>query len=134
MTIRKKRRAFAIPVNAMCDVAFLLLIFIILVSLINNQRVVDINYPIVAKAPEVNAQTNCEITVDRDNAFFLNGVRTDLQGVQDEITHLYTTAPDTRIHIIADRETEFSQVDAVLQILQLLQYRQVSFVVKDEET
>jgi biopolymer transport protein ExbD len=51
--------------------------------------------------------------------------------VEDTVADLYRRAPDTRLHIIADRNTPYEKINDVLEILQILQYRVVSFVVKE---
>ena len=40
--------------------------------------------------------------------------------------------PGARIHIIADRNTPYKYINDVVSVLQLLQHRVVSFVVKEE--
>jgi biopolymer transport protein ExbD len=115
----------------MSDVAFLLLIFIMLVSLINYRKEVKIDYPEAKNAKKTSSDNNLEIWVDRGGELYLNGVPSDLLAIENGIIATYQTAPDTRIHIIADRDTPFEYVNRVLQMLQLLQYRVVSFVVKD---
>jgi biopolymer transport protein ExbD len=115
----------------MSDVAFLLLIFIMLVSLINYRQEVKIEYPEAETAKRTDAEKNVEIWIDREGAVYLDGVPCTLNAVELAIADLYRNAPDTRVHIIADRFTPFREVHHVLEILQLLQYRVVSFVVKD---
>jgi biopolymer transport protein ExbD len=115
----------------MSDVAFLLLIFIMLVALINYRREVKIEYPEAEAAKKTSAEKNLEIWVDREGALYLDGVPSELAAVEAGIIEAYQKAPDTRVHIIADRNTPFAYIHRVLQVLQLLQYRVVSFVVKD---
>ena len=115
----------------MSDVAFLLLIFIMLVSLINYRREVKIAYPEAETARKTSAEENLEIWIDKTGNVYLDGKPAHLREVEYAIAGLYRTAPGTRVHIIADRDTPFSFVSAVLDILKLLQYRVVSFVVKD---
>jgi biopolymer transport protein ExbD len=115
----------------MSDVAFLLLIFIMLVALINYRREVKIEYPKAETAKKVSSEKNTEIWIDRSGATYLDGLPCTLGVIELAVTELYRNAPDTRLHIIADRDTPFSSVYGVLRILQLLQYRVVSFVVKD---
>jgi biopolymer transport protein ExbD len=117
--------------NAMSDVAFLLLIFIMLVSLINYRREVKIAYPEAETAKKTSAEKNREIWIDRSGAVYLDGIPGSLKAVENAVTDLYRSAPDTRLHIIADRDTPFEYVHGVLELLQILQYRVVSFVVKD---
>jgi biopolymer transport protein ExbD len=115
----------------MSDVAFLLLIFIMLVSLINYRREVKIEYPEAKNALRTNAEKNLEIWVDREGRIYLDGIAGDLRGIEDAVAEIYRSAPDTRIHIIADKNTPYTYVNQVISTLQILQYRVVSFVVKD---
>lgn len=131
MKLVRQRKRFVVPLNSMSDVAFLLLIFIMLVSLINYRREVKIEYPEAAAAKKTSAEKNLEIWVDRAGALYLDGLPSDLKTIENSIISTYQEAPDTRIHIIADRETPFTHINRILQMLQILQYRVVSFVVKD---
>ncbi|WP_010257789.1 ExbD/TolR family protein [Treponema primitia] len=131
MNLRRNKKKFAVPMNSMSDVAFLLLIFIMLVSLINYRREVKIDYPEAAAAQRTSAEKNLEIWVDKGGAVYLDGAPSNLNAIEVAITDMYRDAPDTRVHIIADRDTPFAEVNKVLQVLQFLQYRVVSFVVKD---
>jgi biopolymer transport protein ExbD len=131
MKLRKDRKKFIVPLNSMSDVAFLLLIFIMLVALINYRREVKIEYPEAETAKKTSAEKNTEIWIDRSGAVYLDGLPCTLRTIENTVGDLYRNAPDTRLHIIADRDTPFSNVHKVLEILQILQYRVVSFVVKD---
>ncbi|MDR3123588.1 MAG: biopolymer transporter ExbD [Treponema sp.] len=131
MNLRRSRKNFVIPMNSMSDVAFLLLIFIMLVSLMNYRREVKIDYPEAEAAKKTSMEKNLEIWVDKAGAVYLDGLPSNLSEIEIAITDMYRNAPDTRVHIIADRDARFAEVNRVLQTLQLLQYRVVSFVVKD---
>jgi biopolymer transport protein ExbD len=131
MKLRRKRDQFIVPMNSMSDVAFLLLIFIMLVSLINYRREVKIEYPEAENSIKTSAEKNLEIWVDLEGRVYLDGILSALGTIELAVTDVYRNAPDTRIHIIADRNTPFVEVNKVLELLQLLQYRVVSFVVKD---
>ncbi|MDR1318535.1 MAG: biopolymer transporter ExbD [Treponema sp.] len=134
MRIRRgKSKEFYIPLNSMSDVAFLLLIFIMLVALINYRREVKIEYPEAKTALRTSEKKNLEIWIDGDGGLYLDGEGSDLSGVEREISDLYRNAPETRVHIIADRNTPYEKINRVLEIMQVLQYRVVSFVVKNAE-
>jgi biopolymer transport protein ExbD len=130
MKLARRSRRFAVPLNSMSDVAFLLLIFIMLVALINYRKEVKIEYPEAEAAKKTSAEKNLEIWVDRAGNLYLDGTGSDLGTIEAGIIEAYQKAPDTRVHIIADRDTPFERIHRVLEILQLLQYRVVSFVVK----
>jgi biopolymer transport protein ExbD len=118
--------------NSMSDVAFLLLIFIMLVALMNYRREVKIDYPEASDTKKTSAEKNLEIWVDSAGGTYLDGLPASLGVIEDAVTDAYRDAPDTRVHLIADRNTAFEHVNEVLSVLQLLEYRVVSFVVKDE--
>ena len=132
MKLRRKRKALSVPLFSTSDIAFLLLIFIMLVSLINYRQVIRIEYPEADTALRVSDEKNLEIWIDRAGSIYLDGRPVSLNQVEDGIVDAYLRAPDTRVHIIADRHTEFQNVHQVLDILQLLQYRVVSFVVRND--
>ena len=131
MKLKRKRTSVFVPLFSTSDIAFLLLIFIMLVSLINYRREVRIEYPEAETARRVSVDKNLEIWVDRYGNLYLDGNPSNISLVERGIVDVYRTAPDTRVHIIADRHTPFEDVHEVLDILQILQYRVVSFVAKN---
>jgi len=130
MILKRRRKSFFVPLFSTSDIAFLLLIFIMLVSLINYRKEVQIQYPEAETVIKVSADKNLEIWVDRLGNLYLDGDLCGIDAIEAGIIDAYTLAPDTQVHIIADRDTHFSHVHQVLEILQLLNYRVVSFVVK----
>ena len=132
MKLKRNRKALSVPLFSTSDIAFLLLIFIMLVSLINYRQEIRIDYPEADTALRVSDEKNLEIWIDRSGGLYLDGRPVSLQLVEQGIVDAYIQAPSTRVHIIADRYTAFENVHQVLDILQLLQYRVVSFVVKNE--
>jgi len=132
MKIRRKRKNFIIPLNSMSDVAFLLLIFIMLVALINYRKEIKIEYPEAKTALRTSAEKNLEVWVDKEGSIYLDGDPSDYLGLEQKISDIYRTAPDTRVHIIADRSTPYEKINSILEIFQILQYRVVSFVVKND--
>jgi biopolymer transport protein ExbD len=130
---RGRGKNFYIPLNSMSDVAFLLLIFIMLVALINYRKEVKIEYPDAKTALRTSEEKNLEVWIDKGGDIYLDGEDADLLALERTIGELYRGAPDTRVHIIADRSTPYEKINAVLEVLQILQYRVVSFVVKNAE-
>ena len=132
MKLKRKQSNVFVPLFSTSDIAFLLLIFIMLVSLINYRKSVNIDFPIAETAKKVNVEKNLEIWVDFAGNFYFNGDPCSLAFVERGITEAFSENPETRVHIIADRNTPFENVHRVLNILQLLEHRLVSLVVKSE--
>ena len=130
MKIKRSRKKYFVPLFSTSDIAFLLLIFIMLVSLMNYRKEVKIQYAEAESAKKTSLEKNLEIWVDREGNLYLNGDHCGIETIEAGIIDAYTKAPDTRVHIIADRDTQFANVHRVLEILQILQYRVVSLVVK----
>jgi len=133
MKLRRSKRFVSVPLFSTSDIAFLLLIFIMLVSLINYRQEVHIDYPEAEAALRTTAEKNLEVWIDVDGKIYLDGQPSNHNAFDQKITELYTTDPDTRVHIIADRNVKYEKINSVLEIMQLLQYRVVSFVVKTNE-
>jgi biopolymer transport protein ExbD len=133
MKLRRENKFVSVPIFSTSDIAFLLLIFIMLVSLINYRVEVKIDYPEARTALRTSAEKNLEVWINREGLIFLDGILADKLALEHKIAELYRTAPDTRVHIIADRNTPYEYINSVLEVLQILQYRVVSFVVKSDE-
>lgn len=131
MSLLKPRKMPKIPISAMSDIAFLLLVFIMLVSLIDYRQEVKIEYPEADHAALTQAEANLEIWVDTSGSLYLDGVPVAHDVVESRIVEVFLDNPSTRIHIIADRRTSYQHVHEVIEILQLLQHRVVSFVVQE---
>ncbi|MBN2544801.1 MAG: biopolymer transporter ExbD [Spirochaetes bacterium] len=127
----KKRINTYVPVSSMSDIAFLLLIFIMLLSLINNRKEIKIDYP-EAKKPEVTQKDkNFEIYIDKEGFIYYSGKIIDFEDIENILVETINKNPDTRVHVIADRDCKYKNVDSVLNILKLFQHRLVSLVAKE---
>jgi len=131
--LKRSSKIISVPLFSTSDIAFLLLIFIMLVSLINYRVEVKIDYPEARTALRTTAEKNLEVWVNSNGDIFLDGLASDRISFERKVADLYISAPDTRIHIIADKNTPYKHINSVLEIMQVLQYRVVSFVVKADE-
>jgi biopolymer transport protein ExbD len=128
---RRGRRKPIVPINAMSDIAFLLLIFIMLISLINYRREVKIDYPEAEQQEVTQADRNLEIWINRAGVVYYKGEIVTPAALEGIIADAVAEDPTVRVHILADRDTPYKNVNGVVEILKLLQHRVVSFVVKE---
>lgn len=133
MNLKRRKKFVSVPLFSTSDIAFLLLIFIMLVSLINYRREVKIEYPEAQMALRTTAEKNLEVWVDKEGGIYLDAEPSNKHMLERRVSELYRTAPDTRVHIIADKNTPYEKINSILEIFQLLQYRVVSFTVKSNE-
>ena len=133
MKLRRNKKFASVPLFSTSDIAFLLLIFIMLVSLINYRVSVNIEFAEAESALRTSADKNLEIWIDINGFVYINGHHSDLMTLRQKIAELHTEAPDTRVHILADRNLTYDKINSVLEVLHVMQYRVVSFVVKTNE-
>jgi len=133
MRLRRRRAARVTPpLQSMSDIAFLLLIFIMLVGLINYRREVAIDYAEAAGVENTSAGADLEIWIDGTGAYHLEGVPSGLDELEAGVAAVLDRDPDTRVHLIADRAAPFERANSVLDLLKRRGHRLVSLVVKDE--
>lgn len=131
MNIKRKKRKASITTSSMSDIGFLLLIFIMLISLMNQRYEEHIEYSEAKQLQKTSLEHNFEIWIQKDGT-----VSADKQNVTPELLEVLVVSaiaehPDVRIHIIADKNTPYKYVNSVVSVLQSLQHRVVSFVVKE---
>lgn len=129
--IKRTRRKPGITTSSMSDIGFLLLIFIMLISLMNQRYEEHIEYSEAVKLERTQVEHNFEIWIQKDGTVSVDGKIVNLQTLERLIIERIAENPDTRIHVIADKNTPYKHVNSVISILQFLQHRVVSFVVKE---
>lgn len=115
----------------MSDIGFLLLIFIMLISLMNQRHEEKIEYSESRLIEKTQEEHNLEIWILKNGGVFVNGLHVTNQELEMQIVQTILDFPQTRIHIIADKNTPYRHIDETIKILQRLQHRIVSFVVKE---
>lgn len=118
--------------SSMSDIGFLLLIFIMLISLINQKHEEPIEYPEAQMLEKTEEAENLEIWIESSGTISVEGSSVNLAELEMVIVATLTKEAGTRVHIIADKHTPYRHINAVIKILQTLQHRVVSFVVQEE--
>ena len=110
----------------------MLLIFIMLISLMNQRYEEKINYSESAVLERTQADENFEIWVQNNGVVSADGNILDAAALEKAIVQAIANNPNVRIHIIADKDTPYKYINGVTSILQSLQHRVVSFVAKEK--
>ena len=131
-SIQRRKRKASIATASMSDIGFLLLIFIMLISLINQHHEEKIEYSEAKVLEKTQIEKNLEIWIKKDGCVFVDGNQIAPDALELLITGKIAEEPGSRIHIIADRNTPYKYINGVVEVLQLLQHRVVSFVIKEE--
>ena len=129
--IQRRKRKASIATASMSDIGFLLLIFIMLISLMNQRYEEKINYSESTALERTQADSNFEIWIQKNGVISAEGKDLDSVGLERAVVSAIAANPNVRIHVIADRDTPYKYVNSVVGVLQSLQHRVVSFVVKE---
>jgi len=134
MKIRKRqRRKPIIPINSMSDIAFLLLIFIMLLSLINYKKEIPIDFAEAKYQEKTQNDINFEIWVDKEGAVYYKAKNIEMSELQNLISKKITRNPETRFHVIADRDLKYKKINDLIEILKSYNISAVSLVVRENE-
>ncbi len=129
--IRKKRRKPFVPISTMSDIAFLLLIFMMLISLIHYQEKSRFN---IQKRNTYSTEGAKNWKSDRPGGrFYVGGKEQALQEIEGLIADTIVQDPSTQIQILADRDTPYRNINSLVEILKQLQHRVVSFVAREPQ-
>lgn len=90
---RDKRRPVPVPIASMGDIAFLLIIFFIMVSEATKDKNVDLDLPVDARVQKVNVQFAARIAMDRDGRIFFDS--DEVQNAKDVEYALKAILDDT---------------------------------------
>lgn len=136
MKIRRERRRYPIiPISAMSDIAFLLLIFIMLASLINYHKEIKIDYAVAENQTKTDENKNFEIWVDKNGIFFYEGNQIKIEDLKNLLESSFYSSKGQKIryHIIADKDVKYKYINALIELFQEIQIDNVSLVVKEKE-
>lgn len=98
-----------------------------------NQRYEEkINYSESTVLERTQADSNFEIWVQKNGIISADGNELDSISLEKAIVGAIAENPSVRIHVIADKDTPYKYVNSVVAVLQSLQHRVVSFVVKEK--
>jgi len=131
MNLQRNRRKPMIPMSSMSDIGFLLLIFIMLISLMNQRHEEHIEYTEASKIEKTQEKDNLEIWILKNGQMAVEGQEISYGDLELLVAQTITEKPLTRVHIIADRNTPYKYVNGAVSMLQKIQHRVVSFVVKE---
>lgn len=128
MSRRSRKHAQIEPnLTSLIDVTFLLIVFFVLVSHLNEVGSVELNLPRPADAATVPPEAENQVAVnvipapEGRSAGYRVGEQTfepDQIGLRQLTAHLeslYQINPQTNINVRADQSTHFEQVESVLQ-------------------
>ncbi|TGM25271.1 ExbD/TolR family protein [Leptospira levettii] len=129
--LRRKRVAPSVPVSSMADIAFLLLVFFMVTSVLDSDPDLPINLPDVPGGEQLNKKiANLYLTADKTRTVYFNSVKMELNEAMSEIRAKIATTPDLKVLIHADQDLTYEELDNVFETLREIGALKVSLVTK----
>ncbi|MDZ4788064.1 MAG: biopolymer transporter ExbD [Blastochloris sp.] len=122
-----------LPIVAMIDVAFLLLVFFLVATTLKKpdekvpEVIVDLPQSAISLSPNAQKQMPTVITVNKDGQFFINAESVSQQALHERLKEIAKNAPQTRIRIDGDREARYQQIIQALELCQFEGLHNVGF-------
>ncbi|EKJ87822.1 transport energizing protein, ExbD/TolR family [Leptospira meyeri serovar Hardjo str. Went 5] len=115
----------------MADIAFLLLVFFMVTSVLDSDPDLPINLPDVPGGEQLNKKiANLYLTADEKRTVYFNSVKMELNEAMSEIRAKISTTPDLKVLIHADQDLTYEELDNVFETLREIGALKVSLVTK----
>jgi biopolymer transport protein TolR len=129
--LRRTRKAPSVPVSSMADIAFLLLVFFMVTSVLDTDPDIPINLPDVPGGEQLNKKiANIYLSADAKRTVYYNSIPKTLNEAISEVRAKKMTTPDLKVLIHADQELRYEEIDNVFNQLKEVGARQISLVTK----
>ncbi len=125
---RRYKTKIIIPFVTMADIAFLLLIFLIVTSSVQKKPAIKISVPESSVFDQIERKGITEIFIDAKERIYFNNETIELKDLKKFI-------PENKNCIIsADREVKFNKIYKIFNILKEVRYEKITFVIKRKST
>ena len=118
----------AIPVVSMTDIAFLLLIFFMVTTMVSPTKKDLIVIPKIEKPDKVKLKKTTDIFIDKTGKYFFLNKEISLEKLKIELGEIATK--DSIIFIYGDENTEYSHINQIIETLKELSLRNCVFICK----
>ncbi|RHX86054.1 ExbD/TolR family protein [Leptospira stimsonii] len=131
MSLKKKKNPPSIPVSSMADIAFLLLVFFMVTSVLDTDPDIPIALPDVPGGEQLNKKiANIYLSADPGRTVFYNSIKMPINEAINNIRAKLTTTPDLKVLIHADKDLPYAELDQVFETLQDAGALKISLVTK----
>jgi biopolymer transport protein ExbD len=131
MILRRKKPAPSIPVSSMADIAFLLLVFFMVTSVLDTDPDVQVDLPNVAGGEQLNKKiVNIYMANDDQKTLYYNTMKKPMNEIINEVRAKLATNPDLKVLVHADQNLTYKEIDDLFEKLKEAGALKVSLVTK----
>lgn len=129
----KRRKNISIPVIAMADIAFLLLIFLMVSSMSSPKKSMHLQLPKIVNVEKVKLKNSYDIFATKEGKYFFDNKELKLNNLKEEISNIPDINQRTIFFIHGDENTPYHFVDDIINVLQSNKIYNCVFVTKKTE-
>ncbi|PJZ69277.1 biopolymer transporter ExbD [Leptospira perolatii] len=131
MALKKKKAPPKIPVSSMADIAFLLLVFFMVTSVLDTDPDIPIALPDVPGGEQLNKKiANLYLSADASKSVYFNQVKMPLNEAINHVRGKLTTTPDLKVLVHADKDLSYADLDNAFEMLRESGALKISLVTK----
>jgi biopolymer transport protein ExbD len=129
--LRRQRPAPSVPVSSMADIAFLLLVFFMVTSVLDSDPDLPIDLPDVPGGEQLNKKiANLYLTADKNRTVYFNGAIMPMNEAINNIRAKLSTTPDLKVLLHADQNLTYEEIDNTFETLKEIGALKISLVTK----
>ncbi len=133
MVIKKRERDVGeIPTSSMADIAFLLLVFFLVTTTINQDKGLGLVLPSWGDTLEVNKNNILNVLINNQGEIMVDGIPTQLAFVKQEVEKRVLANENLIISLKPDKSTEWERFIEVMDQIKLTGTRKLSIVDPDQ--
>ncbi|MEW5692126.1 MAG: biopolymer transporter ExbD [Candidatus Hydrogenedentota bacterium] len=131
MRVKKQKIEYIqLDITPLVDVVFQLLIFFLLASSFELSTGIKVELPESKSTETIKHQSECVITIKKDDKIYLNGLETPLIDLKYEIKKIMDSKGINRVIIQADRFVYYGRVVRIIDIVKELGIKNVGLPTK----
>lgn len=131
--LRRQKLKPGIPLSSMADIAFLLLIFFIVTSVLKFQEEQSVEIPNVPKLEVIEQRNRQDLWINKQGQLLVNNRKMPAEDLRIHFAQIKAMNPDVVVFINADTRCPFAKVEAALDALKQAGTERVVFVSKQEQ-
>lgn len=127
---RKTKIQNMIPVASMSDIAFLLLIFLMLSSIMDMKKNIEVNTPKAKQVSTSEEVQKYEIIIDKNGTYYFEGKAVSLEHISSFFSLKILVEPNLYVQLNADEDCIYERIGLVVKTLQDVKCYRLLFISK----
>jgi biopolymer transport protein ExbD len=132
MTLGRQKKKGAEENSALSDLAFLLIIYFIVIAGFNVNKGFLMNLPVKDSVRLIQKDDLLRFELHDSGTLFINGEETNLQDAEQMIASKIAIQPNLAVLLLADANTSWQDVVNFVELAQKLEVDSFSFKIKEE--